>query len=327
VADNSADEEVWVSVGDPNWYNQDLIDYSGAHGLTKTRVYADGRVLIKTSPAGHTIPGAKGHGYSIWAPIPSGFNFTTVTDLYNYLSAYSPARSATTVQEWEMANDLGDSHTSSLQQGGMLPNLSAAQRNVGRIFVAANQAITYKVFPAVNGTSQNIALYNTSGAIVSQATGVSSNTAPLTGTYTPTADGWIAIRVKHANTTTAAQKVWVNISYVAPKVVNTRTSPGNLRTTPFVFSEQNQNQEPSLVSLFPNPSNGYVYFELQNISSNDFVNCRLFDLKGQKLIDLNAAAADLESSFNSSFNSLEAGFYLVQLNSGTFNQTIKLLKQ
>ena len=129
---NSADEEVYVTASN-SLKNKDLIDFSGAHGLTTTHVFADGRVLIKTAPTAHTIAGANGHGYSIWAPIPNGVTFSNVSDIYNYLSTYLPARNVATTQEWEMANDLGDSNINSLKQGGALPKNSIAQRIVGRI--------------------------------------------------------------------------------------------------------------------------------------------------------------------------------------------------
>ena len=84
-----------------------------------------------------------------------------------------------------MADDLGDSHLQSLKQGGRLPDYSTAQRTVGRIYADAGKGITYKVFPEVNGRTQNIALYNTSGTMVSDVTGTSSSSTPLTGSYTP----------------------------------------------------------------------------------------------------------------------------------------------
>ena len=325
-ADNLNDEEVWVSVGDPNWYNRDLIDYSGAHGLSTTHVYGDGRVLIKTSPAGHTIAGARGHGYSIWAPVPAGVSFATVNDMYTYLATYTPSRNNTTVQEWEMADDLGDSHANSLKQGGRLPSNSTAQRIAGRIYAAANQTITYKLYPEVNGTAQNIALYNTSGTLVSQVSGTSSNTSPLTGTYTPAADGWLSIKVKNVNSTTAAQRVWVNVSYVAPAVVNTRTSPGNLRTLNFTNASEELNLAESKLNIYPNPTQNQIYFSFQNISDTEKMLLRLYDLSGREVIAIEATMQDVESKFNAVFSEKNAGVYLLQIEAPSLHQRLKLVK-
>lgn len=326
AVDNSNDEEVWVSVGDASWYNTDLIDYSGAHGLTTTHVYADGRVLIKTAPAGHNISSAKGHGYSIWAPVPNGMNFSSINDIYNYLASYSPSRTPITTQEWEMADDLGDSHINSLKQGGRLPANSAAQRTAGRIYAAANQTVTYKVFPEVNGTAQNISLYNSSGTLVSQISGTSSAALPLTGNYTPGADGWLTIKVKHANTTTAAQRVWVNVSYVSPAIVNTRTAPGNLKSLNFNFEQESPIEEVAALKVYPNPSNGFVYFAFQNLVETDLLKLRLYDLSGREVLFIESNLEELESRFNTEYALMKSGIYLLHVESPLLNQKIKLMK-
>lgn len=278
---NSADQEVWVTVSNA-LKNKDLVDYSGAHGLITTHVFSDGRVLIKTAPVAHTIAGANGHGYSLWAPVPTGVTFSSVNDMYNYLATYTPSRSSSTTQEWEMANDLGDSNINSLRQGGALPANSAAQRTVGRIFAAAGQTITYKVFPAVNGRSQTITLY--SGAtVLAQSTGVSSNTAPLTGTYTPSASGWITIKVKHANTTTPSMKVWVNVSYTAPATVNTRTAAGlvNNNDEPEASALVGKESSMQAITVFPNPSKDY--FNIVNSALPDGIySLILTDISGHE---------------------------------------------
>jgi len=49
-------------------------------------------------------------------------------------TVYQPSRNKRTIQEWEMADDLGDSHCNSLGYGGALPDNSTNQRVVGKIF-------------------------------------------------------------------------------------------------------------------------------------------------------------------------------------------------
>lgn len=324
INNNTQDEEVWVNAGDPAWRNVDLIDYSGAHGVTTTRVQADGRVLIKTAPVGHTIAGARGHGYSIWAPKPAGVTINTVTDIYNYLAGYAQTRSTQTVQEWEMADDLGDSHLKSLQQGGRLPDNSTAQRTAGRIYVASGTTITYKVYPEVNGLSQNIALYNTSGTILSQVTGTSSNTAPLTGTYTPTATGWLTIKVKNTTATQAGQKVWVNVTYTAPTSVNTRTGAGSLRqAAPSPITEVVKTKA---VKVYPNPASGNITLSARGFETGEVLQLKLSNSDGKVLVRLAGTGPQLSSMFNAAFKSLKTGIYMLGVTAQAYNEQIKVIK-
>jgi glycosidase len=228
VSDNSQDQQVWVSTSDAGWHNVELYDYSGAHGLTTTHVYNDGRVLIKTAPNGHGIPGAKGHGYSIWAPAPAGITFTTVGDLYNYLATYAPHRSTSTAQEWEMAGDLGDSHCSSLGQGGSLPDSSSNERIACKVYPAGNTLISCTVWPEIDGRDLTVSLYDATGDMVATNSGISSSSAPLTLSYTTTAEGWISVKVRNTMDNYAGQRCWVDVNYTAPQTVNTRIEPGKM---------------------------------------------------------------------------------------------------
>lgn len=229
VNNNGSDQQVWVNVGDPTWIGKALYDFSGAHGLTTTTVQADGRVLIKTAPNGHSITGAYGHGYSIWAPLPIGATFNSVADIYAYLSTFTPTRSTLTTQEWEMADDLGDSHCQSLGQGGRLPDNSMNERMAGRVFAAGGQPITCTVSPEVDGRDITVTIYNLQGQQVATASGISTLAAPLTLNHTPAVDGWLNVKVRNTGNSYAGQKCWVRVAYTAPQVVNT-SSPANSLT-------------------------------------------------------------------------------------------------
>lgn len=235
VANNTADQQVWVSVN--NWpAGTVLYDYSGAHGISTTTIQSDKRVLIKTAPNGHTIPGAYGHGYSIWAPAPSGVTFSTVNDLYNYIATYVPSRSTQTTQEWEMADDLGDSHCKSLGQGGAIPNNITNERVAGRVFAAAGTSVSCKLTPEVDGRNLTLSLYATDGSVLATVSGVATAAAPLTLNYTPTADGWINAKVRNTSEGYAGQKAWVNITYTAPAVVNTKSAVSTLPTNVSIWT-------------------------------------------------------------------------------------------
>ncbi len=330
AANNTQDQEVWVSVGDASWNNLDLYDYSGAHGVTPSHVAADGRVLIKTAPVGHTISGARGHGYSIWAPKPAGVTFTTVTDMYNYLATYAPSRSTQTIQEWEMDDDLGDSHVKSLKQGGKLPTNSTAQRTVGRIYTATSQVTTCKVYPEVDGRTLNVAIYNASGTtLLVQATGVATAAAPLTVTYNSPSSKWLTIKVKNSNNTTAGQKVWVNTTYTAPTSVNTRTSPGNLMPPIAPGNAVDRDEVVSNAATFtvyPNPTTGQVFFNIEGISDREELQLELFNMQGQRVMEMHENLQGVQESFNRTFSGLKSGLYVLQVRSAALREVVKLVK-
>ncbi len=121
-----------------------LHDYSGAN---TSDIWTDG-----TGKATIYVPPCDGsntrRGYCIWGPagVTGGFN---------------PSQRST-IQEWEMANDLGDSHASSLQQGGALPASSTALRTVGKVFDETGKTITVNLYPTNAAQNLTVNLYNSS---------------------------------------------------------------------------------------------------------------------------------------------------------------------
>jgi glycosidase len=223
VNNNSQDQETWVTT-DASWIGKKLIDYSGSHGLTETEVFADRRVLIKTTPNGHNIPNVYGRGYSIWAPMPDGITFPTVDSMFKYLETYSPDRNTQTTQEWEMADDLGDSHCKSLGQGGRIPDNVTNERVVGRIFSVAETPVTIKVLPEFDGRDLTVSIYKTDGTLLATQSGSTTAANPITVNHLPAADGWLVVKVRNTVENQAGQKCWVNVTYTAPKVVDTKSA-------------------------------------------------------------------------------------------------------
>lgn len=232
---NSADQTMWVTV-DASLVGRFLFDYSGAHGVDSIQVFPDRRVNIRTAPNGHNIPGAFGRGYSIWAPRPAGVAFNTRQDIYDYLATYQQTRSTLTTQEWEMADDLGDSHCNSLGQGGRIPDNRTNERFVGRIFGATNKLVTVKVLPEVDGRNITVTLYDKFGTVLATQSGVTTVASPVTVTYTPPADGWISIKVRNTVENQLGQRVWVNVAYTAPTSVDTRGSISEIPTNVSIWT-------------------------------------------------------------------------------------------
>lgn len=323
TSNNSQDQEAWVS---SSWNNIDLIDYSGAHGLNTTHVQNDGRVLIKTAPAGHTIAGARGHGYSVWAPVPQGVTFTSVNDLYDYLSTYSPGRSPVTTQEWEMADDLGDSNPNSLKQGGQLPDNSTAIRTVCSFSVAANKNVTVSVYPEVSGRKQTVLLY-LGKQLLGQKTGISSTTAPLSGSFTLPQDMFVTLKIQNANNTTPGQKVWVNISYTAPTSINTRTAARSGESNANENTDLENPVSQSQIIVYPNPTNGVVTLTGAGINYSESYEIMLKGIDGRTIAQVNGNIKEDEKSLNHILKSQPAGLYILSITGNHISEQVKVIKQ
>lgn len=210
ITDDGANaHDVWI---DTDFRNVQLKDYSGGTSGERT-AWGDGRFNVRVTPA----DGKGGLGYAVWAPV--------IDD--KYLN-YAPYRSAVTTQEWEMADDLGDSHCNSLGQGGALPEKSCEQRLVGKIYVEKSKAINYNVYQEKTGNDVTFALYDLDGNLLHKKNG----TKTITGTYTPTKAGWVAMKVWNTVNTNAGQKCWVNVAYQAPATVtNTMSDRADTRAS------------------------------------------------------------------------------------------------
>lgn len=245
TSNNSFDQVVFVTVSNDWPVGTVLYDYSGAHGITTTTVPADRRVRVATAPAGHTIPNAFGRGYSIWAPGPPGVTVTSVQDLYNYLATYEQPLARTTTQEWELADDLGDSHCESLGQGGSLPANSTNQRVAGKIFVQAGTAISYLAYPEIANSNITVSLWDLNGNNLHQIQGTANTNTPITGSFTPTFSGWVTIKARQTVATQATQKCWINVTYQAPAVVDTRATNNAVATRAAIWTGNRGNNSVS----------------------------------------------------------------------------------
>lgn len=175
--------------------NVRLHDYSGANN---DDIFTDGsgRATVFVPPCdGSNLR----RGYCVWGPagVTGGFN---------------PPRRFTT-QEWEMADDLGDSNLDSLQQGGALPAGSTASRTVGRIYAGLARAVTVNVFQETGGQPVRSWIEDTAGTTLAATT----NTSTLTLNHTPEESGWLTLKVANDTTTNSSKRVWVKTTYAPPR--------------------------------------------------------------------------------------------------------------
>lgn len=211
-----------------------LKDYSGALSWTTT-VQNDKRCYFEVPPS--SVNG----GYSIWGP--DGLD----------LNSYSPTRTSVTTQEWEMDNDLGDSHCNSLGQGGQLPTNSTDWRLVGRIFVKGGQTVTYDVFLTTTSAPVEIQFTDRNFNVFTSKDNDTNDDlvgeGNINGTYTPSSDGWLNMRIRNQSATVAGQKCLVKVSYTAPTVVDTN-APAN--SPNFTTTEWRPSNTSSSVTLCSN---------------------------------------------------------------------------
>ncbi|GAB4092227.1 alpha-amylase family protein [Flaviaesturariibacter terrae] len=188
--------------------NRQLHDYSGANA-NDIWTDATGKVTIWVPPCDGSNTR---RGYCIWGPagITGGF---------------APAQRSTT-QEWEMDNDLGDSHASSLGQGGALPASSTALRYAGKVFDQSGKTITVNVYPNNSTYSLTVGVYSNTDALLTSTSG----TGTLTLSYTPGSTGFYKIKVRNTSTTNPSQKFWVKATYTAPLTASTSSYPARMNT-------------------------------------------------------------------------------------------------
>ena len=279
-----------------------LKDYSGANGTATVTVSGTQTVAINTPPCNGTAAGGR-RGYSVWAPT-------------NAVTGYTRPALATT-QEWELANDLGDSDSRSLLQGGALPAASTAYRTAGRIYGAANKSITYFLTPTDATRSLTVAVLNSAGTVVSSLTGTGS----LSGTYTPTTEGWYTLKAKNASTANPAQGCFVKVTYTAPTVVTGamtgRRDAAVLATTADAPAAE--------VSVYPNPTTSDRIDLTLQTNREQVATIRLHDLTGrlvhEETVRLYSGANELRLGVK---RALPAGIYQLTVPEFHVSQKIAL---
>lgn len=267
-----------------------LVDYSGASSGTRT-VYGGGKVDIAIPPCNGTAPSGR-RGYSIWAPQGISTNYSR------------PAKRIT--QEWEMANDLGDRHPSSLQQGGALPNNSLECRVAGRIFVEAGQQIVVEVYPADTLLPLTVILLDKDCLPIDSLTSVGA----LRMEHTPAYSGWHTLRVRNATATQLGQTCWVKVNYQAPAVAQTNLPKNKCACTSGLTSNIQDPMTQSAFHIYPNPAQDQllITFESEAMSWRELI---VRDVHGRMLLRQQADGDAEHASIE--IENLPAGLYLLEV--------------
>ncbi|NUQ81527.1 MAG: DUF1939 domain-containing protein [Bacteroidetes bacterium] len=287
--------------------NRELKDYSGANSGT---IWTDGsgRATIWIPPCdGSNIR----RGYTVWAPVGT-------------TGGFAPAV-RTTTQEWEMANDLGDSHASSLKQGGALPASSQALRYAGRVFSEGGKTITVQLYQSASPLkSVAIQLYNASGSSILKT--VTGSTNPITLTYTPASTGYYQIKVRNNSSTNPSQKVWVKATYTAPRVVAVASFTKDDADMGMTEGEDTEVANSlSLNQNYPNPFNPTTNITF-NLPSEMAVKLVVFNALGQvvtTLADETMPSGTHTRQFNA--EGLSSGVYFYKLITPVGTQSQKMI--
>lgn len=246
--------------GSNNWHNKwvptdfapgtKLKDYSGGAEGTPV-VNQDGWVELWVRPVTDDGSSKSGRGYAVWAPEGAG--------------GFAPYRSTTTVQEWEMADDLGDSNCQSLGQGGALPKGSTNQRLVGKIYVAKGKKANFHAYMASSKDNVTLAIYDLDGNLLQKKSGVQE----FDFDWTPTYSGWVAMKIWNNSKSAEGGKAYIKATYTAPTTVantmsdraDTRASiwTGNMGTSDWKdCGNWEQGRVPTASSTVVIPDNGDV---------------------------------------------------------------------
>ncbi|MFM1793517.1 MAG: hypothetical protein RLZZ252_1871, partial [Bacteroidota bacterium] len=217
-----------------------LKDYSGANGNATVTVNGSGQVNIAIPPCdGSAMAGRR--GYSVWAPIGINTNYVRPTE--------------SITQEWEMADDLGDSSPASLQQGGSLPSNSRDCRVVGRIFPDSASTVLVNIFPENPNNPITLEVLNAQCEVIDTL----SSSGTLTYTVNASYSGWHTLRIRNTSNAQAGQKCWVKATYTAPQVVNTTGAKQKCACSQ-TGAGLIENAE-QFLAIFPNPFNERIVID------------------------------------------------------------------
>ena len=268
-----------------NWPDGTILkDYSQAN-TTTTTVYGGGKVDISIPPCDGSANNGR-RGYCIWAPDGIQTNYVNSSE---YIT-----------QEWEMADDLGDSHVASLQQGGKLPSNSQECRVVGKIFPKANSTISVEFYPLFSTLSINLLLVDTNCNVIDSTSGVGN----ILHDFNVADESWYTIKIRNTTPNQMGQKCWVKLTYEAPTSPNLNTTKNKCAcssTTSINFEDH-----PIDYYVYPNPANDFIQILYnENIYAKDY---EILDLSGRII-----QTGKLSLNYKVDVTSLTVGSYYLNL--------------
>lgn len=305
----NTEQQIWVNCDFPA--GTVLKDYGGSYVQTTTVQAPDPqygpspRVLIKIPPCNGSLTR---RGYSIWSPTSQQANFD---------ASFTPAIRATT-HEWDMSNDLGDSHSSSLRQSGALPANSTTLRTAGQIYCQRNYNITVNTYPSNTTKALTLYIFDESGTAVAVKTGTNNQML----SYNAPSSGWYVIRIKNADASNPEQNVKIKATYTGPQTANTSLNPpvfipfeARPQNEDMVFAQDvsTENFSTTISGISPNP---VINIASVNFSiGNDMpVKIKVLNTLGQTVAIINDSHLSAgEYSLPIDAHEFASGVYLVHI--------------
>ena len=199
-----------------------LKDYTGNFAnvtvVTREGGVPGGRVRVQAPSCNGTANNTIRKGVAVYAP----------ANLETFFNQPFPEANRFTTQEWELADDLGDSNPKSLGQGGALPANSKAPRTAGKIYAEAGKPVTARLFPSFDTRNLTLIIADVCGKGIDSVSGA----GVLTKVFTPQATGWLTLKARNTLDTNREQRVWINVSYTAPDSLDALATRSRL--IPFV---------------------------------------------------------------------------------------------
>jgi alpha-amylase len=190
----------------------------------------------------------------------------------------------TVTQEWELADDLGDSHSSSLLQGGALPNNSTECRKAGTIYPEEGTELNVEVFAEDSLVPITLLIRDNQCNTVDSVSGL----APLTLNMNVASTDWHNLMVRNAEMTNPGQKVWVKAMYQAPadaSVSGTKTNCSCIGDT-IPVTDTSSTSVPTIeefnLIVFPNPN----YDQLHVMSEYPLSHFEVINIQGQQMANV-----------------------------------------
>jgi alpha-amylase len=278
-----------------------LKDYSGANGNATVVVNAAGQVNISIPPCdGSAAEGRR--GYSVWAPEGISTNYVR------------PSESIT--QEWEMANDLGDSHASSLQQGGALPNNSTDCRVVGRVFPDSSSTLTVNIYPENPDASITLEVLNAQCEVIDTISAFGT----LSYTHAVSYAGWHTLRIRNSSAVQPGQRCWVKANYTSPLSVNTAVAKQKCACTLTGVGMEELDEE--LFEVYPNPFNDQLELTIRD-HSNVVHAVTVYQANGTQIHDRKVNGL---SVLNLDTRSWAKGIYFIEVETAKGRARMKVMK-
>ena len=268
-----------------NWPDGTVLkDYSQANTSTAL-VYGGGKVDISIPPCDGSANNGR-RGYCIWAP--DGIQT-------NYVNS-----SESITQEWEMADDLGDSHVASLQQGGKLPSNSQECRVVGKVFPKANSTISVELYPLFSTLSINLLLVDSNCNVIDSISGIGN----ILHDFNVADESWYTIKIRNTTPNQMGQKCWVKLTYEAPTSPNLNTTKNKCAcsfTTSVNFEDHTIDYY-----VYPNPANDFIQIlHNENIYGKDY---EILDISGRII-----QSGKLSLNYKVDVTSLKVGSYYLNI--------------